>query len=187
MKSELKQVIRTFGGFFEYLPSSKKGVKKIEKIFQTELPEDYKTFLLEYGYALPNEKVVKMPPAKNSSLSVLKVLYCFYGAGLKPDLDFAPMVGFDCSDVDSLCIMEEYRDNLPENFLPIGGDYSNITIGIILSRENFGHICLWDFFETPDNAEYEELPLLAESFYDFLTKLTIGTDQDLKKVLDSSY
>ncbi|MCL1994169.1 MAG: SMI1/KNR4 family protein [Spirochaetes bacterium] len=174
MKNELKKAVKNFGGFMDTIPAKEESVKKIERLFQTALPQDYRTFLLEYGYALPNSENVEFTPIKSSGAFAGSALGCFFGIDIEPVL--AAEGGYEDSDLTN--VIKEHKDTMPEWCIPIGDDlddddHENI-ICMSLAQETFGHICLWEVEKMPAQAKYSDLHLLANSFYEFLAGLKLG-------------
>ncbi|MCL1992123.1 MAG: SMI1/KNR4 family protein [Spirochaetes bacterium] len=178
MKKSLSSLVKEMGGFNKNQPVAKDAVKKFEDILKTELPQDYKEFLLEYGYALPEEYVVFSPMKKSSEYihdeSTGVPNYSFEGSGL------SHFYGTDLTH-----LIERYKDRMPENFLPVADDGLGNQICMSLNEKTFGYVYWWDhenewdeedYFDEvgekmPSEAKYQNLYLIANSFYDFFEKL----------------
>ncbi|MCL1994168.1 MAG: SMI1/KNR4 family protein [Spirochaetes bacterium] len=158
--------MENFGGFMETIPAKEERVKKIESQFQTTLPQDYRTFLLEYGYALPNYDDVEFTPIKSSGAFTGSILSCFFGIDIKSAK--GETAAYEA--VDSIHVIKKYKNAIAKWCIPIGDAHGNI-ICMSLARETFGRIYLWEIEEMPAQAKQKNLHLLANSFHEFLTGL----------------
>lgn len=79
-----------------------------------------------------------------------------------------------CSPSISNDVLHIYRsyeeaDRIPENFLPIGYDFADSLVGIIVSGKNYGKIYYWDHEE--ETTEEGDLNYLSDNLDLFLAVL----------------
>jgi len=190
MNDKLTVLIEKLGGFDESYPLSVENVKAVEIAINSKLPDEYETFLLEYGYAMP-EQILVFYPEKGSSeyihdetIGFTNLL--FHGSELSYFYGINPESG----DNELLDAVETYKDRMPEYFLPIADDGLGNQICISLNKDSFGHVYWWNHenewdegnyckdvgVEMPNKVKFQNIYLIAESFCSFLAKLTISSD-----------
>lgn len=135
------------------------------------LPNTYKNFVLRFGCCGFKKWIVfPLIGAKGHSVPVERHLTLFAGGGE--------------SDLGLVWFWRTYRDRMPRTMVPIaeagGGDL--VCIGV--SEQNGGQTYFWDHHNewdeegyldggkpVPDNLEYQNVTLVANSFEEFILSM----------------
>jgi hypothetical protein len=133
------------------------------------LPEEYRNFLLKHNGGRP-----------------IKPAYFYYQQRL-PDGDIMPssaqiemFTGLAAHSTGGLeWKVENFRDRIPKNLLPIASESTGSAICISLDGEDKGKVYLWDmgFEEEIDEGsepDYYNVFWIADNFNDFLNSLSEG-------------
>lgn len=140
---------------------SKETFLSIEKEFNFTFPSDYKGFLLKHNGGIPSHQYFSTIDGK-----IEEILSRFFP------------VSSNSNEEDNLVAEIEgitLAGQLPPDLIPIavtlGGD-DRVVLGI--SGENYGKVFHWAWSEEDDNhnASYNYVRLVANSFDEFLDKLT---------------
>ena len=169
-------------------------IKEFESATSLTLPEDYKYFLKIYGDAYFNEYVVYSPKSETAIYVHDEVdelpNYWFKGSSVgsfhglhvdDEDEELELMTWFKC-----------YKERMPERFLAIADDGMGNQVCMSLAEVDYGKVYWWDHenewdaegYEEdtgkamPDEAKYQNVYLLAESFTEFIQGLTIYEDDE---------
>jgi hypothetical protein len=152
-------------------PINKKEIENLENKFNITFSNDYKSFLLEFNGGKPhnrmvfkstNERVEPFVMVEFYSLERLEKILEFIKTDTEESLE---------NSQDMYNIYYEYYKN---KMVSIGETYSNYSICICYSDENFGKIYCID-----DAHEYEFLPL-STNFYDFINNFELVTENELE-------
>jgi hypothetical protein len=122
------------------------------------VPGDYKTFLLDHpSTGVFDSQVVFSAEDKSSwATNGLEVLEVLYGK---------------CSDTqnDLLKVRDQFFDQLPPDFLPIGQVTGANLVCLCLRKESFGKIYIWD--HEHENDARQGLYFVTSSFSEFVNLL----------------
>lgn len=130
-----------------------------EKRLHVAFPSEYREFLLKHNGGRPTPKSFEFKDTHgNDSDSLIHFFLAIYN-------------GYD----DNLEI--EYRarveeDRLLPHFVPIANDPFGNLICLSVAGEDLGKVYFWDHEIEPETAGYENMSLIADSFTEFLNKLT---------------
>lgn len=166
---------------------SAKEIQQIEDKIESSLPDDYKAFLAQYGTVLFNKSVGFKPIEQNA-------VYPHNDETGLPNPPFngsqvSVFFGKDAAEpADSLSSkLEVYKDRMPNSVIPIADDGLGNKICLNVGKEDKGKIYWWDHenewdeedyeeetgTKMPEEAKYQNIYLVAESFSDFIEKLHI--------------
>lgn len=166
------------GSVFQPLTAPEIGLLEAE--IGAAIPEDYREFLLKYGAAsfgtLTRFGSIAMLPKEYSETRKRGPFDYFYGAHRPPNPE----------TISLIWNLEILKDRMPVGFLPIGDDGVGNQVCISCKGPTKGKVFLWDHHNEWDEEEYEEehgrpmpekekfsnLYLIANSFEDFLTRLS---------------
>jgi hypothetical protein len=136
------------------------GISKIESLAGVTLPDDFCHFLTAYGwpfYTTPSLAIASLTEDQSFDFAV------FYGIG--GDAAYGVVRSMLC-----------YQDRFPEKCIPIGNDYFGNIYLYDLSHGN-EKVYFWMHDEEVDEKleprpYYSNMTLLANSFTEFLSRLT---------------
>ncbi|GAA0135331.1 SMI1/KNR4 family protein [Paenibacillus sp. YSY-4.3] len=147
---------------YNFEPTGIKDIEALEGKYNIELPEDYKTFLLEYNGGKPViRRFSTLDDKQTSSLMLLFPL----SESNEPNLE-GNYMEFNESKI------------IPSNLLPIGDDPIENKICISLSGNDRGYIYYWsldmeDIDEEDNLPSYKNMSLIAKSFTEFTNGLFV--------------
>lgn len=165
----------------DFIPCSLDELKEIEELLEADLPDDYKEFILHYGWSFysPSAKVktIEPPPEGYSELPVDFVETGTFLGGL--------------DDGHSLLINLKtlpLYEVLPSQMLVIANDFcsNQFLLGLAGEHRNKIYFWFWDGFIEPSYYEDEGLPmpenwpfdnmcLVANSFTDLISRVEPGS------------
>ncbi len=159
----------------DFIPCSLDELKEIEELLEAELPDDYKDFVLHYGWSFYSPsavvKTIEMPPEGYAKLNQDFVdTGTFWGGKL---------------DRESLLINLKtlpFYEVLPAKMLAISDDIGSNLFLLGLGGEHRNKIYFWfwevytepSYYESeglpvPDNWQFDNMCLIANSFTDMLS------------------
>lgn len=135
-------------------------IGEVERTICTQMPEDYRWFLREFGASIPEiPQAYRLDPA------------CPWGGG-------EALAGFDfllgpesrCTDLLEMCI-EYCGDRIPREFIPIGLDGVDNILCLGVRSPYRGQVYLWIFEEETRPPTMDNMWFVANSFADFVEGL----------------
>ncbi|MDQ3234082.1 MAG: SMI1/KNR4 family protein [Pseudobdellovibrionaceae bacterium] len=150
---------------------SQNDIENFEKLINFKLPESYKSFLLEVNGGIP-ENMLLFPFVNKKGKSTHESIQRFYGlldenVGLKYQFE----------------LYHKQQKRMPTGLIPIGHDGGGNKICLLVSDIGYGKIYFWEHDDEVDFDDDEEAlepmrntHLVADSFIDFVSKLTEDTD-----------
>jgi cell wall assembly regulator SMI1 len=140
-------------------PPTEIQVAELERELGAELPADYRSFLLCWGFSTfdKSTKIRSMQPSK-WAVGGYDSLSCFYGLGRggSNDLRYNAQV---------------YEKRMPRDLLPIGCDDGGSQFCIELSPGvEVGKVYFWDREREPEQLSRANLSLMAASFTEFIKR-----------------
>ncbi|WP_238322775.1 SMI1/KNR4 family protein [Gorillibacterium massiliense] len=134
-------------------PLSVEIIEQFELKHSISLPEQYRSFLLEFNGGRPIPKLFKISDEQGPD-----ILRMFFGIGEMYN-----------NLAENIHI---YEDRLPIGLMPIGNDPGGNVICIGTDEEYYGKIYFWDHEEeSEDLDDISNVYLLADSFDDFLSEM----------------
>lgn len=165
----------------DFIPCSLDELKEIEELLQAKLPDDYKDFVLKYGWSFYSPsavvKTIEPPPEGYSD----------------PSVDFVETGTFlgGLNDRRSLLINLKtlpLYEVLPSQMLIIADDFcsNQFLLGLAGEHRNNIYFWFWDGYIEPSYYEDEGLPLppnwqfdnmclVAKSFTDLISRVEPGS------------
>lgn len=140
-------------------PLTLEGLEAAEQRLQVVFPAEFREFLLKHNGGRPRPNTFEFIDTNGESSNSL--------------IDFFLAI-FD-GNIDNLEI--EYRarvaeDRLLPHLVPIANDPFGNLICLSVRGEDQGKVYFWDHEIEPETAGYENMSLIADSFTEFLNKLT---------------
>lgn len=162
-------------------------IASIEKSIDSHLPDDYKSYLKDYGLKGFNESVFFKPLNTEAIYIHDEILGIpnFVFKGSYVDSFFGKV---ENSPKDIFKNLNMYQDRIPKKCLPIGGDGLGNLILIRLTENNYSNILFWDHENEWDEEDYEEESegrsfeenikyqntyLIGDNFSNFLERLEV--------------
>ena len=159
-----------------FMPVPENEIADLEQTLEASLPDPYRNFLKTFG-ASRFRVMVEFKPVTNLPASISDdgtgSINIFYGASAHTPYDLAGEY-------------ELYKDRMPEGFLPIGDDGGGDQICMLVAGEKAGGVYYWDHNSEWDEEDYTEdglavppdlkwqnVTLIAESFEDFVMRLSL--------------
>ena len=164
------------------LPFGETEITDIEHQWQFQLPTEYRRFLSQNGAVAFNE-YVDFTPIRRLPISVSST-----GIG-----HFGMFFGKGSSDDDVYSLLwniHRYSGRMPPTLIPIGGVGNGSLICLCVVGPEKGKIYYWDHTNEPldeetyledfgeamsPEAKFQNVHLIADSFEDFLERLSIST------------
>lgn len=157
-----------------YHPVGESELTALEDFKGFALPPDYREFVSKFGWSTfsPNVyvKSIEPPPADFTDEDVIGIEK-FYGG----DLD-----GYGLLSVAN----STFCESMPPATIPIASSYGGSQFILGLGDKDLNKVYFWSFegwpdpddyldegLEVPDDWQYRNLTLVAESFTDFLNRL----------------
>lgn len=134
---------------------SESELDKISSEIGLELPTDYKDFLLTYNGGSPEPDAF---PIKGHEEGV-GTLQIFFGID---------------REIESSCLKwnyEEYKDRIPNSYLPIACSDTNDLICLVLSQNQYGSVVFWDAMDEVSKDNLDNVYEIADSFTQLLELL----------------
>lgn len=183
----IKDIVEKLGGIKpvrgeQFSPLSEEEIGVVEKMINGHFSDDYRFFLSSYGASLFKGESEENPYVVFSSIEELPahitsdgfaLVDAFYGASNEGPYSLATRVNF-------------FRGRMPESIIPIADDGGSGQICLGIRNTDEGKIFYWDqqgealseeeyledFDEPrPEQAMYENMYLIANSFCEFLNAL----------------
>ncbi|QQR56932.1 MAG: SMI1/KNR4 family protein [Candidatus Melainabacteria bacterium] len=171
----------------DFIPCSLDELKEIEELLEADLPEDYKDFVLHYGWSFYSPsavvKTIELPP---EGYTIPSEDYVETGTFLG---------GLDLDDGQSLLINLKtlpLYEVFPKQMLVIADDIGSNQFLLGLGGEHKNKIYFWfwdgfiepDYYESeglpvPDNWQFDNMCLIANSFSDMLSRVIPNPAIDL--------
>jgi cell wall assembly regulator SMI1 len=130
-----------------------------EKRLGLTFPEEYRAFLLKHNGGRPTPREFNfLDPDGVPSNSLINFFLAIYDG-----------------TIDNLEISYRtftLKERMPANIVPIANDPFGNQICISVAGEDIGKVYFWDHEREPDEPSYENLSLIADSFNEFLSRLT---------------
>ena len=160
MKNKYDAVMSRIG--YEYIrgphPVTADDLTRFETELGFQLPTDYRTFLMKYGFSSGDVRL-QLPDDDEGDGTSIDVFY-----GLGPD---------DAYDIRER--RKTFADRLPKYLLPFvsgsGGEFC-----LCLSGDNYGRVYWW-FQEMGTVESEDELEPITESFDEFMNSLVREEDE----------
>ena len=152
-------------GLYQLDNKSKKvdisSIKKLEKLLEITLPDDYKSFLKSYGHTMVFENDVqykdieKSPWTSKDGFSGLELFY-----------------GFDDDHYNILKKIETYKGRIPDYCISIGDapGGNQILLGI-KDEDYYGKVYFWD--HESRGVKKNHVYFVADSFQKFIDSLEL--------------
>jgi hypothetical protein len=150
------------------------SLRSVEQKYSCELPDDYRRFLLANNGAFPSPDCVTFEEAGRQTASDV---FCFLA--IDDERAWASLEWH----------FETYSGRLPNNTLPIARDSGGNLWLLSVRSENAGSIFFWDHgsFDTFDEADLTNWPLVAASFQEFWDSLGTFDASAADNVVPSRY
>ena len=133
---------------------------EFEQRYRLKLPEDYRSFLLEFNGGRPKPEIIDFIQNGDDQSDIVNYLGGIHNGEYWARLEW---------QIDSL------KDRVPKGFIPIGDDPGGNAYLIGIDGETFGKIYFWDHENEAALEEkepsFENMSLIASSFTEFLNKL----------------
>lgn len=138
---------------------SEEDILDFERKYNINLPESYRSFLLQNNGGTPNPNIFDFNDnyGQNTS-SLVHYFYALYNGD-----------GYDNIEQNYKLFKSEGR--IPINILPIADDPFGNMVCISFSGSDCGKIYFWDHELESQNKSYDNLSLIADSFTDFINSL----------------
>lgn len=161
------------GGTFH--PLTVEEIAEIEKRRDGHLPEEYQSFVLQYGSSAFN-RMVRYPATSGRTIFP----DVFYGGGEDPDSVFHINWALDM-----------YEDRMPSTLIPIADCSEQGLICLGVKGAESGKTFFWDRNlewgatqdslqlegkPIPSDLQFQNLTLLADTFFGFLSGLEVADD-----------
>jgi hypothetical protein len=158
----------------QYYPLEAADVSLLRTILGAPIPPDLEVLISSYGCAyFPGHKVVveclESPPPAVSDTNFLLISSLFGGGTQKHRLTQQ---------------LQLYHGRIPKNMIPIASDYNGNLFCLSIMGADAGKVFFWDasrepvpedYIEEgvpiPDDLEYSNVLLVADSVHDFLNRL----------------
>lgn len=149
--------------YYEGEKLNQDNINLLENVFEYTLPREYKDFLLAHNGGCSKKNVYNFLEVKNSSN--IAYFFAFYGI----HVDFY-------SEIYDDLLKEYYRhkDNIPEDFIPIGTDSGGNYICLGINDMYYDKVYFWDHEEQPDEGcipNMSNMYLIGNSFVNFINSL----------------
>ncbi len=166
----------------DFIPCSLDELKEIEELLEAELPDDYKDFVLHYGWSFfsPSAvvKTIEMPPEGYA----------------KPNQDFVDTGTFWGGKLDRESLLINLKtlplyEVFPSQMLAISDDIGSNLFLLGLGGEHRNKIYFWfwdgytepSYYESeglplPDNWQFDNMCLIANSFTDMLSRVRVAPE-----------
>lgn len=165
-------------------------VIRLENFVDSRLPNDYKSYIKDYGLKGFNESIFFKP------LDTYPIYVHDEKLGI-PNFEFKGSFvdsffgKVENSTKDIFKNFKMYQNRIPEKCLPIGTDGLGNLILIDLTENNYSCILFWDHknewdeedyvnesdgLNFEEDIKYQNIYLLAKTFSDFLKRLEIRTE-----------
>jgi len=152
---------------------SESDLEKLEHALSAKLPDDYRSFLLEYNGGCLDERydyivTFDYPGGYNP----------YSGGDNQSDLmHFFRLTynWFDGHDIFELW-NSVYRERMPSHFLPIAEDSCGNVFCLSLGKNDYGWIYFWDHERESPIPDYSNCYKIAESFIGFIDSLILEPD-----------
>lgn len=157
-----------------YYPVEASELAAIEKFKNHKLPSDYKEFVSKYGWSTFSPEVsvksIEPPPSDFTDEDVIG-FQSFYGGEKK---------GYGLLRIAN----STFCESMPQATIPIASSYGSSQFILGIGGRDLNKVYFWNFegwpdqddyldqgLDLPDDWQYENLTLVAESFTDFLSRL----------------
>ncbi len=168
----------------DFIPCSLDELKEVEELLEADLPDDYKDFVLHYGWSYFSPpavvKTIEMPPKGYAKPNDDFVdTGTFYG-GLDVDDDRSLLM-----NLKTLPLYEVF----PSQMLAISYDIGSNQFLLGLAGEHRNKIYFWFFdgytepsyyesegLPVPENWQFDNMCLIANSFTDMLSRVRVAPE-----------
>ncbi len=171
----------------EFIPCSLEELKEIEELLESDLPDDYKDFVLHYGWSYFSPpavvKTIERPPEGYTIPSEDYVATGTFYGGLDVDDDRSLLM-----NLKTLPLYEVF----PSQMLAISYDIGSnqFLLGLAGEHRNKIYFWFWDgytepsYYESeglpvPENWQFDNMCLIANSFSDMLSRVIPNPAIDL--------
>ena len=133
-------------------------LREIEKTYSCQLPDDYRTFMLQNNGGFPTPDCVTFNEAGRETASDV---FCFFAIG-----DERTWASLEWHQ-------ESFSERLPAGTLPVARDSSGNLWLLETIGKTKGAMVFWDHgsYDTFDETDIDNLPRVAANFDDFLKAL----------------
>jgi len=134
---------------------SESELSDISSEIKLKFPVEYEIFLLKYngGSPVPDEILIKGHKEEVGTVQI------FFGIDRK------------IKSSDLKWNYDEYRDRIPNFFLPIACSDTNDLICLVLSESQYGSVVFWDAMDENGKDSLDNIYEVADSFTHFLELL----------------
>ena len=133
----------------------KKDIDRLEDITFSNLPVEYKDFLIKFNGGCPTPESFDV----NSHAEKTFDVHAFFGINLEIESN------------NLQWIFDEYKNRIPPYLFAIGGTDTSDLICLDLTSYNHGKIVFWDSFDEKDSSYTGNIHDIAENFNTFLNQL----------------
>jgi len=135
-----------------------------EMKLKSKLPDDYRSFLLEYNGGKPEENIFAIPKTKKQC-----GVTCFFG------------IYNSKKATDLVTERARFSDRLPAHILPIASAKDGNLVCLSLASPDFGSLYLWDHELENESPSGESLLKILPSFSEFMAALQKFDPNAVKK------
>lgn len=125
-----------------------------EMKLKSKLPDDYRSFLLEYNGGKPEENMFAIPKAKKQC-----GVTCFFG------------IYNSKKATDLVTERARFSDRLPVHILPIAGAKDGNLVCLSVASSDFGSVYLWNHELETESSSGESFLKIVPSFSEFMAAL----------------
>jgi len=155
-----KVEIKNANQFGELMPER---LAAFEQAYGVRLPDDYRSFLLNYNGGYPSPSVIDFIQYGSEQSDIVNNLFGIHEGEYWANLDWH---------------LQMLEDRIPMGFIPIGDDPGGNVYLLGVMGEFVGKVYFWDHEEEAQlydkEPDFENMSFIAISFTEFLNKLHSG-------------
>ena len=138
------------------------AIELFQRFYKFKFPKPYKAFLLKQNGGTPEKNIFNF--ANGGEASIVRGFFKINSSNSYDDL---------------LSSIENYRNRMPNYYIPIADDTFGNNICLAIKGQNYGKVYFWDHENEVDDGEtptMDNMSLLANNFDDFLNSLYSDTE-----------
>ena len=148
-------------------PVSPAQITKLERLLKIQLPQQYRSFLLEYNGGRPELEGFRYYSrypgnwSNNPYEAMDSMIHCLYGINEEPWMNLRRYIRF-------------YKKRIPSNMIPVGRDPGGNQICLGIIGPDRGKVFFWfheDEVEEGEIPDYRNVDYVADDFKTFLESL----------------